>query len=312
MKAAPARAPSWNSQQVERAFVEAGAEVRRRDWLRLEVDRDVWFEVRSPRTSSAAVQTCKDKGRTTAALQAAGVPFPEARRVQPSAAPQAARALGFPVCVKPAIGSRGRAVTTEISSADLLAWAVARASKRGREPVLVERSITGTHWRVLVFGRAVSAVECRPWLLTGDGRTPIDRLVEAENRRRERAYARPFSITLDETVLRVLAEQHLHPTTVLERGETARVAWSMNARQGAILVEHGESAPARVRAAAEAAVAAVPGLAHGAVDLVDDGEIPWVVDVNSNPGLGAHLHPYEGDPQPVLDALVATHRTVAA
>lgn len=298
--------------QVERAFRDAGAEVRRRDWLRVVVDGHVWFEGRSPRTAMSAVQICKDKGRTVEALETAGVPFPVARRCDPSAAHDRARELGWPVCVKPAIGSKGRAVTTGIDGPDLLAWAVSRASKRGREPVLVERSIEGVHWRVLVLGAAVSAVECRPWLAVGDGRTPIDQLIAAENARRNVELARPFAIKLDETVLKVLAGQQLHPTSVLDRGETARIAWSMNARQGAILVEHGDLAPDRVCATAEAAVAAVPGLAHGAVDLVDDGQTSWVVDVNSNPGFGAHLHPYEGTPQPVLDALVATHRAVAA
>lgn len=302
------RAASWNSVQVERAFRDAGSTVRRRDRLRLLIDNKVWFEVRSPDTTPAAVDVCRDKGLTVGCLGRAGVPFPEALRVVPRDARQAARRLGYPVCVKPAIGSQGRAVTTAIDSDPLLDWAVDQASRKGREPVLVERSVEGTHWRVLVFGWAVSSVECRPWLLVGDGRTPIDKLVADENRRRRDAYTRPFNIKLDDTTLRVLAEQHLHPTVILPRGETAKVAWSLNARQGAITVEHGPDAPARVRETAQAAVAAIPGLAHAAVDLIDDGATSWVVDVNSNPGLGAHLHPYEGAAQPVLDALVATHR----
>ena len=306
------RAASWNSVQVEQAFRDAGATVRRRDWLRVEVDGQIWFEVRSPRTARSAVEICKDKSRTVAALSAAGVPFPEAHRCEPAAAHDRAREIGWPVCVKPAIGSKGRAVTTGIANPDLLAWAVSRASKRGREPVLIERSIEGVHWRVLVLGAAVSAVECRPWLVAGDGRTPIDKLIAAENARRKADLARPFAIKLDDTVLKVLAGQQLHPSSVLASGDTARIAWSMNARQGATTIEHGDAAPDRVCAAAEAAVAAVPGLAHGAVDLVDDGQTAWIVDVNSNPGLGAHLYPYEGVAEPVLDHLVATHRTVVA
>jgi cyanophycin synthetase len=304
------RGPSWNSQQVERAFRDAGASVRRRDWLRVDVEGELWFEVRSPRTTPAAVQTCKDKGRTVAALRAAGVAAPAAHRVAAADAGRAAAALGGPVCVKPAIGSRGRSVVTGITDGELLAWAVAAASRGGKDPVLVERSVEGVHWRVLVLGTAVSAVECRPWLLVGDGRSSVEELVAGENARREAQLERPLMLTLDESVVRLLAEQNLQPLSVLEPGRTARVAWSMNARQGAVTIEHGPAAPTRVRDAAEAAVAAVSGLGHGAVDLVDDGETTWVVDVNSNPGLTAHLHPYEGDPQPVLDALVGTHLAV--
>ena len=306
------RAASWNSVQVEGAFRDAGATVRRRDWLRVDVDGQVWFEGRSPRTAMSAVALCKDKRRTVAALHAAGVPAPDARRCTLQTVQRDAATLGWPVCVKPAIGSKGRAVTTGITDPDLLRWTAVQASKRGRDPILVERSVDGIHWRVLVLGTAVSSVECRPWIAVGDGRTSLEGLIDRENRRRDETLTRSFPITVSETLHRILAEQHLRTSSVLAAGETARIAWSMNARQGAILIEHGDAAPDRVRAAAEAAIDAVPGLAHGAVDLVDDGQTSWVVDVNSNPGFGAHLHPYEGDRQPVLEALVATHRAVVA
>ena len=307
-----ARSSSWNSVQVERAFRDAGATVRRRDWLRVDVDGQVWFEGRSPRTAMAAVSICKDKSRTVAALHAADVPAPDARRCTLETVQRVAPEIGWPVCVKPAIGSKGRSVTTGITDPDLLHWAATNASRRGRDPVLVERSVEGTHWRILVLGVAVSLVECRPWIARGDGRTSVEGLIARENRRREDTLARSFPIKVDNTVNRILAEQRLRATSVLEPGETARIAWSMNARQGAITIEHGDGAPPHVRTTAAQAIDAVPGLAHGAVDLVDDGQTAWVVDVNSNPGFGAHLHPYEGTPQPVLDALVATHRTVPA
>lgn len=305
----PPKAPSWNSLQVEEAFRDAGAEVTRQSGLRVVVDGEMWFETRSPRTERQAVDICRDKVASAKALGAAGVPAPEAVASSPQQAQKVVAQLGWPVAVKPLVGSRGRAVTTDIRSRGLLLWAVHQASRRGREKVVVERSVEGVHWRVLVFGRAVSCIESRPWLLTGDGRAAIDRLVAVENRRREQL-PRAFPLTIDETMVRVLAEQKLSPMSVLARGRTARVAWSLNARQGAIPVEHGSGAPARVIRSAEGAVAAIGGLYHGAVDLVDDGETAWVVDVNSNPGLGSHIHPHEGEPQPVMDALVATHRAV--
>jgi len=303
--------PSWNSAKVEQAFAVAGATVRRVDRLRVEVEGRRWWEVRSPDTTDAAVQTCRNKASTSAALQAAGVAVPEQVRCRPREAAKVAERLGWPVCVKPVQGSQGRAVTPQVTNRGLLQWAVTRASGRGRLPVLVERSVEGTHWRVLVIGTAVSLVECRPFRLTGDGKAAVDELVARENTRRRTTLTQPFLIKLDEGLVRTLAEQRLRPMSVPTRGRVVELSWSRNVHQGAEPVERGEGAPERVRVAAEAAVAAVDGLAHAAVDLVDDGATCWVVDVNSNPGLASHLHPYEGEPRPVLEPLVARYFQVA-
>ncbi len=62
--------------------------------------------------SSAVAATCGDKLATTAALQAAGVPQPGVRvAFTPEAALTAIEELGYPVVLKPVIGSWGRLVS---------------------------------------------------------------------------------------------------------------------------------------------------------------------------------------------------------
>ena len=62
--------------------------------------------------SSAVAATCGDKLTTTAALQAAGVPQPNARvAFTPEAALIAIEEMGYPVVLKPVIGSWGRLVS---------------------------------------------------------------------------------------------------------------------------------------------------------------------------------------------------------
>ncbi len=62
--------------------------------------------------SSAVAVTCGDKLATTAALQAAGVPQPNVRvAFTPEAALTAIEELGYPVVLKPVIGSWGRLVS---------------------------------------------------------------------------------------------------------------------------------------------------------------------------------------------------------
>lgn len=62
--------------------------------------------------SSAVIATCGDKAETTMRLAAAGVPFPRtAVALTPDAALDAIEAIGYPVVVKPVVGSWGRLVT---------------------------------------------------------------------------------------------------------------------------------------------------------------------------------------------------------
>jgi [lysine-biosynthesis-protein LysW]---L-2-aminoadipate ligase len=62
--------------------------------------------------SAAAEEVCGDKWRTTVALRAAGVPMPRTfLALTPDAALEAIEQLGFPVVIKPLVGSWGRLVT---------------------------------------------------------------------------------------------------------------------------------------------------------------------------------------------------------
>jgi [lysine-biosynthesis-protein LysW]--L-2-aminoadipate ligase len=62
--------------------------------------------------SSAVAATCGDKLATSAALEAAGVPQPNVRvAFTPESALEAIEALGYPVVLKPVIGSWGRLVS---------------------------------------------------------------------------------------------------------------------------------------------------------------------------------------------------------
>jgi [lysine-biosynthesis-protein LysW]--L-2-aminoadipate ligase len=83
--------------------------------------------------------TCGDKLVTTAALQAAGVPQPRARLAfTPEAALEAIEAMGYPVVLKPVIGSWGRLV--------------ARANDRqAAEAILEHREVLGSYQHQIYY-----------------------------------------------------------------------------------------------------------------------------------------------------------------
>jgi [lysine-biosynthesis-protein LysW]---L-2-aminoadipate ligase len=82
---------------------------------------------------------CGDKLATTAALHAAGVPQPEARLAfTPETALQAIEAMGYPVVLKPVIGSWGRLV--------------AKANDRqSAEAILEHREVLGTYQHQIYY-----------------------------------------------------------------------------------------------------------------------------------------------------------------
>lgn len=93
-----------------------------------------------PTVNSAAVSaTCGDKLVTSAVLEAAGVPQPEARLAfTPEAALEAIEALGYPVVLKPVIGSWGRLV--------------ARANDRqSAEAILEHREVLGSYQHQIYY-----------------------------------------------------------------------------------------------------------------------------------------------------------------
>jgi [lysine-biosynthesis-protein LysW]--L-2-aminoadipate ligase len=62
--------------------------------------------------SAAAIELCGDKWRTSMALRAAGLPVPRTTlALTPDAGLEAIEALGYPVVIKPLVGSWGRLVT---------------------------------------------------------------------------------------------------------------------------------------------------------------------------------------------------------
>ena len=93
-----------------------------------------------PTINSAAVAaTCGDKLITSAALQAAGVPQPNVRvAFTPEAALEAIEEMGYPVVLKPVVGSWGRLVT-KIND------------REAAEGILEHREVLGSYYHQIYY-----------------------------------------------------------------------------------------------------------------------------------------------------------------
>lgn len=256
------------------------------------------------KTPFIGIQLAKDKLQCGALLRRAGLPAPPQQPVgSPADAVRAARAIGFPVVVKPANLDGGEGVFAGLFDAAEVEAAFARAATLSKR-VLVEKHVDGADYRLTVMdGAVIWAVERVPAGVTGDGVSTVDQLVTAANgdpKRSDDPHSPLKPIVLDAEADRLLARAALSRSSVPDAGRFVRLKQAANVATGGTPVGafdrlHPDNAALAVRAAR------LLGLDLAGVDLlIPDLGRSWresgaaICEVNGQPQLGAttSLHVY--------------------
>jgi len=267
------------------------------------------------RSSAIAESVAQDKELTKKLLAAAGVPVPTGRSVVDAEdAWRAACEIGGPVVVKPRDGNQGKgvAVGVEGRAAVMAAYEVAAAV---RDDVIVERSLSGNDFRLLVVGRSLVAAARRdPPQVIGDGVYSVRELVEQVNRDPRRSEGHATSLTkicFDDTALARLALQGYTADSVPPRGQRIILRNNANLSTGGTATDVTDEVHPEVAARAVAAAQMV-GLDICGVDVVCDNvrrpleaQGGGIVEVNAAPGLRMHLHPSFGKGRAVGEKIVS-------
>ncbi len=311
-----------------RSLVQAA---RRRDipWIRLNDQSLVQFghgkyqkRIQATITSETrhiAVEIASDKEATHNLLKDLGLPVPKQALVySPEEAIRAAGRLGGTVVVKPLDANHGRGVSINLTEADQIETAFAKAREEGRSRgVLVEQFVTGFDHRLLVVnGRLVAAAKREPGHVVGDGTHTVAELVEIVNQDPRRGVGHEKSLTrleLDHQAERLLEKAGLTAAHVLPAGETFYLRSTANLSTGGTSLDVTDVIHPDNREMAERAVKAI-GLDVGGVDFLSPDitrsykEVGGaMVEVNAAPGFRMHVAPSEGTPRdvatPVMDML---------
>ncbi|HEY1393138.1 MAG TPA: cyanophycin synthetase [Methylibium sp.] len=263
-------------------------------------------------TSAIAEGIARDKDLTKGLLKSCGVPVPEGEIVaSPAAAWEAAQGIGLPVVIKPTDGNHGRGVTLDLDTREDIEAAYAFAERHGSE-VIVERYVRGQEHRLLVVGgKLVAAARGETAWVTGDGRSTVTELVNAQiNTDPRRGDTEDFPLARikadeDGAVLSDLQRQSLTPASVPAAGRQVLIQ-----RNGNVAIDCTDQVHPEVEHVVSLA-ARVVGLDIAGVDVVaEDISRPMqeqggaIVEVNAGPGLLMHLKPAEGTPRPVGRAIV--------
>ncbi|GAA1405159.1 hypothetical protein AUR04nite_06990 [Glutamicibacter uratoxydans] len=261
--------------------------------------------------SFVGARTIGDKLATYELLDAAGVNTPKTALV--ASAEEAVgfqRSVGQPVVLKPRNGQKGNAVSVNLLGEEEIGQAFLDAAAYGE--VIVQEQIIGTaEFRCLTSPEECVSVVRRvlPWV-QGDGVSTIEQLIVKENLRRQ-LYPSTYDghTPTSGTIERYLNSQNLSLDTVLERGQRRQVLNFGGLSSGAEPFEVFEDVSDSVKDSASAAVAAIPGLGWGGVDIMlDQAGEPYVIEINSDAGITGSQFPFYGVPKNVGAYLYELHR----
>ncbi|MCC2956052.1 cyanophycin synthetase [Massilia sp. IC2-477] len=274
--------------------------------------RRIWT-AETDRTSAIGEGIASDKDLTKTLLASCGVPVPEGALVRSAeAAWEEAQDIGLPVVVKPVDANHGRGVTLNLmSEADVIAAYAIAAEAGDSSAVLVERFIPGNEHRLLVVGRqVVAAARGESLWVTGDGKSTVIALCDSQintDPRRGESEEHPLGRVnpFDSEIMLDLKRQGLAPESVPQAGQKVLIQLNGNVADDVTDLIHPEVAHAAALAAR------VVGLDIAGIDLVcEDITRPLeeqrgaIIEVNSSPGLLAHIKPASGTPRNVGKAIV--------
>jgi cyanophycin synthetase len=264
-------------------------------------------------TSSIGENIAQDKELTKLLLRNVGVPVPQGRVAQSAdEACAAARAIGFPVVLKPRDANHGRGISFDLTTDEQVTEAfdlALRENKAGTDGVIVERFARGHAHRLLVVGdRLVAATKGQSDIVVGNGRDTITQLIDAANADPLRGanYTDALSpMELDDVTLLELKRQGLTPASIPSHRQKVIVRTNGDLTTDETADVHPAVAERAVLAAQTVGLN-IAGLDVIAADigrpLEEQGGV--IIEVNAGPGLSMHVEPLHGQPQPVGDAIV--------
>ncbi len=265
-------------------------------------------------TSSVSVELAAHKEETKTILTREFIPVPKGKIITDvKEMDDVIKEIGFPLVVKPVNGNHGRGVTTNINTKEDTIKAFELASKISNQ-VIIEKFIEGADHRFLVINYKLVAVAKRlPAMVTGDGSSTIEQLIQQANEdpRRGEDHEKVLTIIkVDEATKEILKRNKLDPDSILPYGQTLILKDTANISTGGTSQDVTHLVhPDNVFLAER--IARLMGLNICGIDIIardvsqpitkDNGA---VLEVNAGPGLRMHLAPSQGMPQNVAEPIV--------
>ncbi|WP_405097438.1 acylphosphatase [Oceanobacillus sp. FSL H7-0719] len=272
-----------------------------------------FFRTRGDKVSNEAVLIGKDKERTKQVLESQDVSVPQGKQFKEHETNEDIleymSELGYPAVIKPTDGSFGRGVIANISSAGELEYSLDYVrNELGFKDIIVEEYVPGKEYRLYVVGdKVVGAMNRIPPNIVGDGINSIKSLIELKNEERSlnpRLVSCP--IVINEEVENFIGRYGFTLDTVLETDKELFLSDKTNISLGGDPIDVFDHISENVKEEAVKAVQFIPGLYHGAVDLIvhENTNKVYIIEINPTAQLGGLLYPIQGKSRDIPKAII--------
>src|SRR5699024_9854372 len=234
-----------------------------------------FFRTRGDKVTNEAVEQGMNKEITKQILAEKGVSVPEGREFTEEATEEDiiayANELGYPIVIKPTDGSFGRGVMSNLTSDEECKYAFDYIREELEEKnIIVEKYIDGNDYRIYVVeDEVVGAILRIPPNITGDGVNSIEALIDINNK--ERGLNPRLATTLIEInkeLVDYIGRSGYTLQSVPEKGTLIYLSDKSNISIGGDPIDVLDELSNEMKQLAVDALRAIPGLAHGAVDLM--------------------------------------------
>ncbi|GAB3789621.1 acylphosphatase [Virgibacillus kimchii] len=263
--------------------------------------------------SKKAINICVDKDLTKKYLLKSNVPTPKGESFDGSQSNNEVmnyfKTLDYPVVLKPSDAGGGKGVITNIKTTAQLQKALEYVrGDLNYKDVILERYIVGEDHRIYVVDDEVVGVYKRIAAnVIGDGESTIGKLIDKKNKERKKnPYLYGRLIKKDKEMNTYLASKNLTLDSIPKENERIFIREKGSLSAGGEPIDVTDEISSNVKETAINAVKAIPGLIHGAVDMIidNDSNVGIVNEVNSKPQISNHLYPVEGYARDIPKAII--------
>lgn len=258
------------------------------------------------RASRALMHFLKNKMSVKQLLAASNIPVPKGFSISADdnqLIESIIENLSYPVCLKPVSGSRGENVFPSLKSPDELLDSLNIVKKSTKE-LLIEENVHGFDARITtVFGEFCAGSLRVPPRVIGDGNKTIKQLVEAEIEYRvKKKLARARALTIDRTLVACVESQGFALDSIPEEGFIVHLRKNSNLSTGAEAHDITSVLSSSTKAMFSKIASLFSDTAILGIDVIfssDPRTSPSnefkVIEVNVQPGIRGHHHPYSGN-----------------
>src|SRR5690625_2559712 len=278
--------------------------------LQSKENKHFFYRSRGDKVANEAVDIGTNKQQTREKLEKANVPTPKGKDFHINDLEEMlkyAEQIGYPVVVKPTLGSLGKGVTTNIQSEAELIKAIEHVKDIGYENIIIEEYFEGEDYRIYVVdGEVVAATKRVPANVVGDGKQTIEQLIKEKNKlRKENPYLRTKLIEVDDNLRETLKKQDLGVDDVPEKGKKIYVRSVANISTGGDPVDVTERLPSDIKNIAIDALSSITNFTHGGIDILIDSTSQYrVIEINPTADISMHIFPIVGKPRNVPKSIV--------